>query len=100
MQHPSYRLLQMAAKSLGVDAGPIDGWWGTKTRAAMFHLSQNGPIEYTPWAVNTLNRGLEGLGYMPHGVSNNFDGDTYMALRSLVDADGAAFASYSPSPEN
>jgi hypothetical protein len=99
MQHPSYRLIQLASKSLGVDAGPVDGWWGKRTRAAAHHLSMNGPQKSSIWAINTLNRGLEGLGYLPHGVTDNFDGDTYAALRALVDADGLPFASVSASTE-
>ena len=99
MQHPAYRLIQLAAKSLGHDPGPADGWYGPDTHAATTALSVQGPIQQTPWAVSTLHRGLAGLGYMEGPIGDRFDAATFAALRLLVAAEGLPAASRVTTPE-
>lgn len=61
--HPAHRLIQLGLRSLGFDTGPLDGWWGRKTGEAVAALLTEGPVTQSPWAVETLRRGLGDLGY-------------------------------------
>jgi hypothetical protein len=99
MQHPSHRLIQLGTRSLGFDPGIIDSWWGGKTRAAVAALLLEGPAIQSDWAVQTLHRGLKGLGYMQEGIEGTYGAATRAALRGVLDADGAHAASAAPETE-
>lgn len=99
MQHPSYRLIQLANKSLGFDPGKADSWWGPKTGGSSVALLERGPITPSDWAIKTLNRGLSGLGYLSGTPTAHYDVATRSALMALIKADGAPAASYAPEHE-
>lgn len=99
MQHPSHRLIQLGVRSLGFDPGPIDSWWGGETRAAVAALFQAGPAIQSGWAVQTLHRGLMGLGYMRESTNDSYGAATRAALSAVLDADGVHAASVAPVAE-
>lgn len=91
--HPAHRLIQMGLRSLGYDPGKVDGWWGANTLAAAVALSAHGPSKESPWAVRTLQRGLSDLGWNPGVIDGSYGPNTRVAVRRLIDADGASRAS-------
>ncbi|TFL16446.1 hypothetical protein [Jannaschia formosa] len=97
--HPAHRLLQLGARSLGFDPGPIDGWWGPKTDTALTALATSGPLKSSGWAVLTLERGLHDLGWLPSTPDGSWTAATRIALQRAADADGAAAAAYSARPD-
>lgn len=99
MQHPSHRLIQLALASMGYDPGPVDGWWGPRTYAAAQALLREGPVRTSLWAIQTLNRGLSGLGYRTGAGLDFYDVVTRGALGMVLDADGAPAASGVSSPD-
>lgn len=93
--HPAIRLLQIAFLSLGFDPRGIDGWYGRNTDAAAAALLKEGPAKSSQWALDTLRRGLAGLGYLSEAeaAGGGWDAQARAALARVVDNGGAPAAS-------
>jgi len=91
--NPAIRLIQTASKSLGHDPKGADGWWGPDTEAAIRSLHRNGPKSQTEWAVETLERGLQGLGHYTAETSGEYSGAVMSSLGNLLAAKGEPKAS-------
>lgn len=90
INHPGVRLVQLGTTSLGFDCKGADGWFGPNTAKATSALLWQGPAKWSEWAIQTLQRGLRDLGYLPASeATGEWDTFTWAALEDLVDAEGA-----------
>jgi N-acetylmuramoyl-L-alanine amidase len=97
--HPGNRLVQIGLKSLGYDPGEADAWFGSKTKAAAQGLIDNRNPRGSAWAMRTLLRGLDDLGWYDGDIDDGWSEDAHTALVSWVVADGLPKAAYSADPE-
>lgn len=99
--HPSIRLIQIAAPSLGYRVGEPDQWWGPKTEMGLQRLEADGPLKSSVWAITTFQRGLAGLGWLIGEPTGIWDDETVIGLRAVLTAKGKAFVSFDPTePED
>lgn len=85
--NPAVRLIQIALSSMGYRV-EADGWIGPNTLGAINEMLAGGPVGTSQWAIETLARGLDGMGYLSGPHPKQYEGKLHFALMDLALADG------------